>query len=178
MNPGELRQVYNELRGTARRLLRREPYDHTLESCELVNLAWARLLAGELRDLTLADPDSAVKLAVTHMRRVLLDHARRRRSKKRPDARVRIRFDDAPVFSHEHPDTFLEVDRLLEEMAAGGPDGRIRNGPRRARVARFALYGGLTESEISTLIGVPKSTVGNDVRFARAWLTDRLDGPC
>jgi RNA polymerase sigma factor (TIGR02999 family) len=176
--PGEpmsddLREVYDELRRTARRLLRNEPYDHTMASCDLVNRAFERLLNGDLRDTTLADPRSVIALAVTNMRRELVDHARRRRSQKRPDARVRVDLDDAPLFAESSPHTFLEVDRLLDRLASGDDD-RIRFADRRAMVARYALYGGLTESEISQLVDVPKSTVGRDVRFVRAWLMARL----
>ena len=169
----ELRNVYEELRVTARRLLRNEPYDHTLESCELVNRAYERLLKGDLRALTLDDPRAVVALAVTNMRRELVDHARRRRSQKRPDAKVRVELDDAPLMAESTPHTFLEVDRLLDRLAQG-EDARIRFAQRRAEVARYALYGGLTELEISRLMDVPKSTVGRDVRFVRAWLMTRL----
>jgi len=171
----ELEAVYAELRRVARRLLRREPYDHTLESCELVNQAYARLLDGDLRDTTLADPNQIIALAITNMRRELIDHARRRRAAKRPDAKIRISFEDAPLMSHSNPDTFLEVDMLLDELGAGG--GRVRNGERKALVARYALYGGLSESEIATALDMPKSSVGNDVRFVKAWLTARLEKP-
>ena len=170
----ELRDVYQELRVTARRLLRNEPYDHTLESCELVNRAWERLLNGDLRDPALEDPRSVIALAVTNMRRELVDHARRRRSQKRPDARVRVDLDDAPLFADARPHTFLEVDRLLDRLERG-EDERVRFSERRATVARYALYGGLTELEISKLMDVPKSTVGRDVRFVRAWLMARLE---
>jgi RNA polymerase sigma factor (TIGR02999 family) len=173
MAPTELAAVYTELRRTARRLLRREPYDHTLESCELVNRAYERLLRGSLSDDVLTDPHAVLKLAITNMRRELIDHARRRRSAKRPDARVRVLLADAPLLVERDPHTLLEIDRLLTRLAEG--DGRMRNGARKAEVARYALYGGLTESEIAELMDMPKSTVGNDVRFARAWLSAQLD---
>ena len=82
----ELTMVYAELRRIARRMLAREPYQHTLESCELVHLAWARVLNGQLAELADDSPSEVVALAVKNMRRVLLDHARRRRAKKRPPA--------------------------------------------------------------------------------------------
>jgi len=169
----ELEAVYRELRVIARGLLAREPYQHTLESCELVHLAWARLLDGELREKADEDPRTVIALAVMNMRRVLVDHARRRRAAKRPTSQVRVSFEDAPQQARRDPDTFLEVDRLLSELEAG-PD-RVRNGARKAEVARYALYGGLTEAEIAAVLEMPKSTVGNDVRFARAWLTRRLE---
>jgi RNA polymerase sigma factor (TIGR02999 family) len=168
----ELDTVYRQLRTVARGLLAREPYAHTLESCELVHLAWARLLNGDLRALAENEPNDVIALAITNMRRELVDHARRRRASKRPDARVRIDFDDAPLFCREDPDTFLAVDGLIDQLEHG--EERVRNGQRRAACARYAFYGGLSESEIAEALDVPKSTVGNDVRFVKAWLTSRL----
>lgn len=172
MPPDDLQAVYTELRGVARRLLAREPYAHTLESCELVHQAWARVLDGSLRDKAIEQPREVLALAVTQMRRELVDHARRRRAAKRPSSRARVSLEDAPLFSERDPETFLAVDGLIDALES---DPRIRNARRKAEIARFSLYGGLSESEIGQLLDVPKSTVGNDLRFVRAWLVARLD---
>ena len=169
----DLRSIYDELRVVARALLRREPYDHTLESMELVHQAWIRLLSGDLRELAQREPESVVALAVTQMRRELVDHARRRKAAKRPTSGVRVEFQDIPGLSHDRPDVMLAVDALLDQLEH--TTERIRNGERKARVARFALYGGLSEAEIASATGIPKSTVGSDVRFVKAWLATRLD---
>ncbi|MEM6927036.1 MAG: ECF-type sigma factor [Myxococcota bacterium] len=169
----DLRSIYDELRVVARALLRREPYAHTLESMELVHQAWIRLLSGDLRELAENEPEKVVALAVTQMRRELIDHARRRKAAKRPTSAVRVELRDIPGLSHEQPEVLLAVDALLDELET--TTERIRNGARKAQVARFALYGGLSESEIATLTGIPKSTVGSDVRFVKAWLATRLD---
>lgn len=168
----DLRAVYGELRTVARALLRREPYAHTLESCELVHQAWARVLNGDLRMLAEQEPRRVLALAVTNMRRELVDHARRRKASKRPGARARVELADAPELSDTQPELLLAIDRLLDELEADG--GRVRNGARKAAAARYALYGGLSEAEIADLMDLPKSTIGADVRFARAWLMHRL----
>jgi RNA polymerase sigma factor (TIGR02999 family) len=170
-DPAALRAVYDELRTVARRMLRREPYQHTLESCELVNQAWARLLASEFREKSESAPAEVVALAVLNMRRELVDHARRRRAGKRPDPRGRIALEDAPFLSHQEPDTFLAIDDLIDQLESSPA---IKSADRKAKVARYALYGGLSESEVSEALGLPKSTVGNDLRFVRAWLASRL----
>lgn len=167
----ELRAVYDELRTVARRLLRREPYAHTLESCELVNQAWARLLTGDLREKSEASPEQVIALAVLNMRRELVDHARRRRAGKRPDPRGRVALEDAPHLSHSEPDTFLAIDHLLDQLESSPS---VKSADRKAKVARFALYGGLSEAEVAEALELPKSTVGNDLRFVRAWLATRL----
>lgn len=168
----ELQAVYRELRSVARALLRREPYAHTLESRELVHQAWARVLHGDLRELALAEPKKVLALAVTNMRRELVDHARRRRAQKRPTARARVELADAPVLSEDDPDTLLAIDSLIDRLEAG-PEN-VRNPERKAACARYALYGGLSESEIAELLDLPKSTVGAEVRFVRAWIVAQL----
>lgn len=169
----QLRQIYGELRTVARSMLRREPYAHTLESCELVHQAWARLLNSDLRETAETEPKQVIALAVTNMRRELCDHARRRRASKRPNARVRVELQDAPDLSHEHPETLLAIDQLLEDLETAK---NVRNPDRKVQCARYALYGGLSEAEIAEVLGLPKSTVGAEVRFVRAWLSARLLG--
>ena len=133
----DLRAVYGELRTVARALLRREPYAHTLESCELVHQAWAKVLHGDLRSLAEHEPRSVIALAVTNMRRELVDHARRRRAQKRPGGKLRVTLDDAPELSEAQPELLLAIDRLLDELEAGG--AHIRNAERKAACARYAL---------------------------------------
>jgi RNA polymerase sigma factor (TIGR02999 family) len=169
----DLRAVYGELRRVARALLRREPYAHTLESCGRVHQAWAKVLHGDLRELAENEPKRVVALAVTNMRRELVDHARRRKAQKRPSGKLRVTLEDAPLLSDEQPELLLAIDRLLDDLAAG--TDRIRNGERKAACARYALYGGLSEAEIAEALGLAKSTVGADVRFARAWLSVQLE---
>ncbi len=170
-NDQGFREVYDELRHVARRMLRREPYLHTLESCELVNQAWARLLQSEYREKSEQDPTQVLALAVVNMRRELIDHARRRRAGKRPDPRARLSLDDAPTLSHTEPDTLLAIDRLLDQLEA---NPAVKSAGRKAQVARYALYAGFTEAEVGDALDLPKSTVGNDLRFVRAWLQNRL----
>ncbi len=170
----DLADIYDELRRTARSLLRRERVDHTMESCDLVHVAWGRLLVGDLSETARQDPRQVLAAAVLHMRRALVDHARRRRAARRPEGRRRVDLLDAPGLFDEDPQVLVDVDRLLDRLAAGDPADRVRHGDRRANVARYALYAGLTEAEIGELLDLPKSTVGNDLRFARAWLAAHL----
>ena len=168
----ELARVYQELRVTARRMLRKEPYAHTLESMELVHQAWERLLGGDLRALTEQEPKKVLALAVLNMRRELIDHARRRKASKRPDPAGRVNLEDASLMLAEDPDTLLAIDGLLTALENG--EARVREGARKAEVCRYAFYGGMSESEISELLDMPKSTVNADIRFVKAWLATRL----
>ena len=89
-----------------------------------------------------------------------------------PASKARVELSDAADLSHEHPETLLAIDQLLEELERG-PE-HVKNAERKALCARYALYGGLSESEIAEALDLPKSTVGADVRFARAWLLSKL----
>ena len=81
------------------------------------------------------------------------------------------------VFSREEATRQIAVSGFLQllEQLAEGKMSRIRHAARRAEVARYALYGGLTEAEISIMLDIPKSTIGRDIRFVRAWLMTRLE---
>ena len=168
----DLAEVYGELRKTARRMLRKEPYLHTLESCELVHQAWARLLNGDLARLATDSPKDVLALAVLNMRRELVDHARKRRAAKRPDPTGRVDLNDASLMAEHNPDALIEIDRLLHALGSG--QARVRAGARKAEVARYAFYAGLSGGEIATLLDLPKSTVTADIRFVWAWLSAKL----
>jgi RNA polymerase sigma factor (TIGR02999 family) len=171
----DLASVYAELRTTARRMLRQEPYLHTLESCELVHQAWARLLNGDLAMLATDSPREVLALAVLNMRRELVDHARKRRAAKRPDPTGRIQLEDASLMLEQDPDALIEIDRLLTSLADA--QTRVREGARKAEICRYAFYAGLSGGEIATLLDLPKSTVTADIRFVRAWLAAKLGTP-
>jgi len=168
----DLASVYAELRRSARRMLRAEPYDHTLESCELVHQAWARLLNGDLARLATDSPKDVLALAVLNMRRELVDHARKRRAAKRPDPTGRVQLEDASLMLEQDPATLIEIDRLLDSLESGA--ARVRAGRRKAQVCRYAFYAGLSGGEIAVLMDLPKSSVNADIRFVRAWLTAKL----
>lgn len=168
----DLASVYTELRRTARRMLRKEPYLHTLESCELVHQAWARLLNGDLAPLATESPKEVLALAVLNMRRELVDHARKRRAAKRPDPAGRMQLEDASLMLEQDPAGLIEIDRLLTSLASG--EARVRAGERKAEVCRYAFYAGLSGGEIAQLLELPKSTVTADIRFVRAWLAAKL----
>ncbi len=168
----DLASVYAELRTTARRMLRQEPYLHTLESCELVHQAWARLLNGDLARLATDTPRDVLALAVLNMRRELVDHARKRRAGKRPDPTGRVQLEDASLMLEQDPGTLIEIDRLIDSLESG--EANVRAGERKAAVCRYAFYAGLTGGEIASLLDLPKSTVTADLRFVRAWLGARL----
>lgn len=160
--------VYHELRRIAAQHLRREQRpNHTLQTTALVHEAYLRL-AGQHRPQW---PDRAgfCAAAAQAIRRILLDHARRRASRKRGGAVARQIALDSGVLAAPTPVIdVLILDEALSRLAAMSP--------RQARVAELRYFGGLTDDETAAVLGVSRRTVQTDWRGARAWLYRALSG--
>jgi RNA polymerase sigma factor (TIGR02999 family) len=154
-------QHYDELRSIARGLLRRERIGHTLDTGGLVNEAWLRLAAQS----DLSEPERArfFAIAVTTMRRILVDYARARLRHKRGAGAAVISLDDAELLlSTAEADHLVVLDEALERLEAVSP--------RSAEVVRYRFFGGLSLEETAVLLNVSAKTVQRDWLTARAWL--------
>jgi len=153
--------VYSELRRRAGAYLRRERPGHTLQPTALVHEAYLRLvgLQGHWRSRS-----QFFGVASNLMRRILVDHARRRRAAKR-DA-VRVVFDEAVQPAAEPELDLVRLDEALLELSALDA--------RQGRLVELRYFGGLTLDEAAELLGVSVATVKRDWTLARAWLYDRL----
>jgi RNA polymerase sigma factor (TIGR02999 family) len=155
--------VYDELRAIATRRMRAERPDHTLQPTALVHEAFLRLSGS---DVNVADRPHFFALAASTMRRVLVDHAKARRRGKRGAGVSAVPLDDA-LHVAEAPNADIEaLDEALEALAA--------QDPRKARVIELHYFGGLNYDEIAEALELSVATVNRDLRFARAWLHDRL----
>lgn len=164
-----LQVLYTELRQIASRHLRRERPGHTLQPTELVNEAYVRIM----RPVTppqWADRSHFFAVASTAMRRVLVDHARRRATAKR-DGGVKVEHDVETVGAGEHsPERILSIDAALTRLA--------RTEPRQARIVELRFFTGLTDEEVAGLLGISSRTVKRDWAAAKAWLYATLaDSP-
>lgn len=160
--------VYAELRTIARRQLASERAGHTLQATALVNEALLRLL-GEER-ARCGNRDQLLALAAQAMRRVLVDHARRRHADKRPDPAARIALSLADRHAAPAADEIdvLALDVALEQLATLDP--------RQAQVVELRYFGGLTGEEVADALGTSLATVNREWRAARVWLKLRLAG--
>ena len=154
--------VYAELKSLASRALMHERHDHTLQTTALVNEAFLRL-AGQ--HASLADRSHFVAIAAQAMRRVLVDHARRRAARKRPDPDERVQIDEIDLPDAGELD-LLHLDEALERL------GQIS--PRQARVVDLKFFAGLELEQIAEVLGIARPTVVRDWRMARAWLRREL----
>lgn len=152
--------VYRELRSLARRRMRAERPDHTMQATDLVNEAYLRLV--QQQQAGWRHRSQFLAVAATIMRRILVDHARRRRYQKRGVEPLRISLADLPLVSPARPDELLALDEALQRLAQ--QDGR------KSAVVELRYFGGLTTDEIAEHLGVSPITVKRDWALAKAWL--------
>lgn len=157
--------VYAELHQLARRAMRGERDDHTLQTTALVNEAFIRLVGQDrVRWQTRAQ---FAAVAAQAMRRILVDEARRRHAAKRPDPAQRMELDES-----------LELPSPPEDLLALGDalDRLAEVDARQARVVELKYFGGMELDEIAQVLGIGSATVTRDWRMARGWLFQALGG--
>jgi RNA polymerase sigma factor (TIGR02999 family) len=156
--------VYHELRRIARRQLRHERRDHSLQATALVHEAYLKLTG--LQGIDWQHRAHFFAIAARMMRRVLVDAARARRYQKRGACAPRIDIADqelpAPARSHD----ILALDDALEALA--------RIDQRKTRVVELRFFGGFTLEETAATLGLSIATVERDWKFARTWLLKEL----
>ena len=156
--------VYPELRRIARRHLERRLPGESVESAELANEAYLKLVrAGGIHCENRAH---FLALCSQIMRRVLVDHARRRGSAKRGGDAMRVALDEAVLVARARGIEVLALDEALDTLAR--IDGR------KSRVVELRWFGGLNIEEAAGVLGVSVDTVKRDWRMARAWLLAEL----
>ena len=158
--------VYDELRTLAAAQLRRERRDHTLQPTALVNEAYMRLLGAERPSWD--DRGHFFRAAAEAMRRILVEHARRRGRLKRGGDRVRVTLSGLGADDEPDAEEILALDdalRRLEEQDA-----------RTADVVRLRFFAGLSVEETARALDLSERTVKREWSFARAWLYAALRG--
>jgi len=158
--------VHRELRRRAASYLRHERPDHTLQPTALVNEVYVRL-AGQDR-VVWKNRAQFFGVAAQMMRRILVDHARERRSAKRPTAAVRIALDDRIGVVEQRDCEILLLERALCDLA--------RLDPQQAKIVEFRYFAGMSEREVAEVLEISRSTVTREWQTARAWLYRRMTG--
>lgn len=152
--------VYERLRRLAGSFLRYERPDRTLQTTALVNEAYLRLV--EQEQVRWRDRAHFLAIAGQMMRRILVDHARRRGYAKRGGQAQRISSEALERLSVDrHPD-LVALDEALNALAE--QDGQL------ARLVELKYFGGLNKEEIAEVLGIASATVTRRWRTAKAWL--------
>ncbi len=158
--------VYAELRRLAGHYLRLERPDHTLQPTALVHEAFLRLVGQ--REVVWQNRAHFFGIAAQMMRRILVDHARRRKAAKRDAATYRIeRTQPEAGGALDRDPELLALDEALTQLEALDP--------KQARIVELRFFGGLTVEETAEVAGISTATVKREWRTARAWLRRELD---
>jgi RNA polymerase sigma factor (TIGR02999 family) len=151
--------IYNELRRLARARLTREHGECTLQPTELVHESYLRL-ADQTR-LQCENRAHFYAVAANVMRRVLIDHARKRKAQKRGAGQKITLKTGMDLAEGGAPDS-LVLDDALRKLADFDE--------RKSRAIELKFYGGMTTEEIGLVLGISVATVGRELRLGQAWL--------
>lgn len=152
--------IYNELKRISRAQLRSSATPVTLQATELVNEAYMRLADQNSTDWN--DRTHFFALASTVIRRVMLDHARKRCAQRR-DRRQEVNLDDQfNLVTPERAEELVHLDEALLALA--------EMDQRQARLVELRYFGGLTIEEAAEVLEVSPSTVKREWLIAKAWL--------
>jgi RNA polymerase sigma factor (TIGR02999 family) len=156
--------VYQQLRNLAGQFFRREPKENTLQPTALVHEAYMKLV-----DQTRVDWQGRTHffaVAAQAMRRILVDHARRRGAAKRGGKRHRIALDDNLVIESNRDEGLLALDNALVKLT--------KLDPRQAQMIELRFFGGLSIAEVAKVMGISTRSVEREWTMVRAWLRREL----
>ncbi len=154
--------LVEELHKIAQRYMHKESAHHTLQATALVNEAYVNLSG---KTLELEDKQHFIAIAARQMRRILVDHARKKLSDKRRHQSSNLSF--AELESNELcPLALIEIDRMLDSLSALDE--------RAAKVYELRLFSGLVNAEIADLLDISLATVERDAKAAKAWIKSEL----
>jgi RNA polymerase sigma factor (TIGR02999 family) len=160
--------VYDELRRLAALRIAQEAPGQTLQSTELVHEAWLRLVGD--RNPSFKDREHFFRASAEAMRRILIDRARRKKTQRHGGGFQRIEFD-AESFDLVAPsddDHLLAVNEVLDKLALKHPV--------QADLVKLRYFAGMTNEEVSEILGISVSTAKSYWAFSRAWLLTEIEG--
>jgi RNA polymerase sigma factor (TIGR02999 family) len=156
--------VHAELSQIARAQLRRERAGHTLQTVDLVNETYLTLFAQQ--ELSWPDRQKFFAYAATAMRHYLVSYARRKQAAKRGGSAIRITLSE--LADETSADELIALDLALRRLER--VDGR------KARIVELRYFGGLEIEEVCELVGLSAATVHKELRAARGWLYNAMEG--
>jgi RNA polymerase sigma factor (TIGR02999 family) len=157
--------VYDELRRLAAVRMASEPPGHTLQPTALVHEAFLKLV-GPVPGAIWNGRTHFYAAAAEAMRRILIDHARRKQRVRHGGGRKRVDFPEAEVVAEAPPHDLLALDEALTRFAAADP--------RKAELVRLRYFAGLSLEEAAALLGISRATATRHWTYARAWLFDAI----
>jgi len=157
--------VHVELRRLARRYLKGERPGHSLQTTALVNEAYLRLI--DYKRMRWQNRAHFFAVSAQLMRRILVDHARRR-NLKRGGGVEHVSLENAAMIGDDRTADLVALDDALEALT--------RIDPRKTRVVELRFFGGLSLEETAEVLKVSSATVMRDWNTAKAWLYREMSG--
>lgn len=161
-----LELVYEELRRLATHKMAQEVPGQTLQPTALVHEAWLRLVGAEEPEFE--NRAHFFSAAAEAMRRILIERARRRASRRHGGGYQRVDLEECNLVAPQADEELLAVHEALDELA--------RAHPVQAQVVKLRYFGGRTHEEIAQILGLSVPTVKNYWAFSRAWLLQKIKG--
>ena len=156
--------VYKQLHQLAARHMARERSSHSLQATALVNEAYLRLV--DQRQAHWQNRAHFFALASRMMRRILVDHARKRHYAKRGGGAGHVSLEDATIVSTAKDADLVALDDALTNLAAIDP--------KKSEIVELRYFGGLSIEEVAEVLKVAPITVRRHWNVAKAWLYDAL----
>jgi RNA polymerase sigma factor (TIGR02999 family) len=157
--------VYDELRRLAASKLAQEAPGQTLQPTALVHEAWLRLVGDQSRSFK--DREHFFRASAEAMRRILIDRARRKHTARHGGGYQRVDFDGFDPVAPVADDQLLAVNEVLDRLAVEHPV--------QAELVKLRYFAGLTNEEVSEVLGISVSTAKNYWTFSRAWLLNEIE---
>jgi len=156
--------VYDELRKIARRYRAKERGEHTLQTTEIINEAYLKLLNQKENDWQ--DRAHFFAVASRVMRNLLVDYARTKNYQKRGNGAEKVSLEDVALFTPEPDEKILALDDALNRLA--------KFDERKSKLVELRYFGGLSAQETAEVLGVSEITVKREWLKAKAWLYSEL----
>lgn len=152
--------VYQELRRLASRRMAGESPGHTLQPTALVHEAWLRLSSGQQTNWE--NKAHFFGAAAEAMRRILVEHARRKHAQKRGGGAEKVSLDEVDAMLAAPADELLAVHECLDKLAAEDPEA--------AELVKLRYFVGLTMEEVAEAMAIKKRKAEGVWTYARIWL--------
>src|SRR5882762_3162096 len=162
-----LEVVYDELRRLAASKMAQEAPGQTLQPTALVHEAWLRLVAS--RNPKFQNRAHFFSAAAEAMRRILIDNARRKLTRRHGGTLERVDLDGQNLAAPAADEQLLAVHEVLDNLA--------EEHPIQAEVVKLRYFVGMTNEEAAEALGVSVATVKNYWTFARTWIFNEIKNP-
>lgn len=159
--------VYDQLRQLAQHRMNDERAEHTLQATALVHEAYLRLLGNT--EVQWQSRGHFFAAAAETMRRILIDHARRKHRVRHGGDLHLVALEEADSTTPTEDDRLLALDEALSRLAEVDPP--------KAELVKLRHFGGLSIEEAAEVLGLSRATAYRRWEFARAWLIREIEGP-